>query len=239
MEGRCYIEGEWVTTDGSFDVTDPATGEVVGTAADAGPAEARAAVAAAAKAFPGWAALTAAERSAMLRRISAALLADAPRRERDVRARQRDEPQIGRRAPGGPRAGRDGRRGDRLSCRGIPWHCLGARIDAGDQRQLARQPLHRLLPILERVDPLPGREFVGEGFVRRDILEHGPCSLASHFFDVEWDAPGCDSRVVLPILGLLYAVRSLGTGRFYFAIAGLALNGLATFLSALVFFNLI
>jgi len=45
--------------------------------------------------------------------------------------------------------------------------------------------------------------------------------------------------IVLPILGLLYAVRSLGTGRFYFAIAGLALNGLATFLSALVFFNLI
>ena len=35
----------------------------------------------------------------------------------------------------------------------------------------------------------------------RDILEHGACSLASHFFDVEWDAPGCDSRVVLPILG--------------------------------------
>lgn len=35
----------------------------------------------------------------------------------------------------------------------------------------------------------------------RDILEHGPASLASHFFDVEWDAPGCDARVVLPVLG--------------------------------------
>ncbi|HUP88858.1 MAG TPA: malto-oligosyltrehalose synthase, partial [Longimicrobiales bacterium] len=35
----------------------------------------------------------------------------------------------------------------------------------------------------------------------RDILENGACSLASHFFDVEWDAPGCDCHVVLPILG--------------------------------------
>ena len=45
--------------------------------------------------------------------------------------------------------------------------------------------------------------------------------------------------IVLPVLGLLYAIRSFGTGRFYFAVAGLALNGLATLLAALVFFNLI
>ncbi|MGQ0560744.1 MAG: malto-oligosyltrehalose synthase [Gemmatimonadota bacterium] len=35
----------------------------------------------------------------------------------------------------------------------------------------------------------------------RDILEHGPASLASRFFDVEWDAPHCGSRIILPVLG--------------------------------------
>ncbi|HEX6560253.1 MAG TPA: malto-oligosyltrehalose synthase, partial [Longimicrobiales bacterium] len=35
----------------------------------------------------------------------------------------------------------------------------------------------------------------------RDILEHGQSSLASRFFDVEWDAPGCEDRIVLPVLG--------------------------------------
>jgi hypothetical protein len=45
--------------------------------------------------------------------------------------------------------------------------------------------------------------------------------------------------VVLPILGLLYAIRSFGTGRFYFAAAGLVLNAIATLLSALIFFNLV
>ena len=45
--------------------------------------------------------------------------------------------------------------------------------------------------------------------------------------------------VVLPVLGLLYAIRSFGSGRFYFAAAGLVLNAIATLLSALIFFNLI
>jgi hypothetical protein len=45
--------------------------------------------------------------------------------------------------------------------------------------------------------------------------------------------------VVLPIMGLMYALRSLGSGRFYFAVAGLALNGLATLLGILVFFGLV
>jgi (1->4)-alpha-D-glucan 1-alpha-D-glucosylmutase len=35
----------------------------------------------------------------------------------------------------------------------------------------------------------------------RDILEHGPASLAAGFFDVEWDAPHAGSRIVLPVLG--------------------------------------
>ena len=35
----------------------------------------------------------------------------------------------------------------------------------------------------------------------RDILEHGPASLASRFFDVDWQAPGCNGHIVLPVLG--------------------------------------
>lgn len=35
----------------------------------------------------------------------------------------------------------------------------------------------------------------------RDILEHGPASLAAHFFDVEWEAPHAGSRIILPVLG--------------------------------------
>ena len=79
MQGRCFIGGSWVTTDRDFDVRDPATGEEVGRAADAGPAEARAAVEAAAKAFPGWAGLTATDRGTALRRVAAELLGDADR----------------------------------------------------------------------------------------------------------------------------------------------------------------
>lgn len=61
-----YIGGEWIEDGPRFDVTDPATGEVVGTAADGGADEARRAVDAAAAAFPGWAAATAYERSERL-----------------------------------------------------------------------------------------------------------------------------------------------------------------------------
>jgi len=74
MDAQCYINGEWVQTDSNFDVTNPATGEIVGTAANASPATATAAIDAAHAAFPGWAATTAVERAATMRRISAALL---------------------------------------------------------------------------------------------------------------------------------------------------------------------
>ena len=75
----CYIGGEWVRTDRTFAVTNPADGSVVGHAADADAATAAAAVDAAHGAFAGWAAVPAAERGAALRRISAALLADLDR----------------------------------------------------------------------------------------------------------------------------------------------------------------
>jgi succinate-semialdehyde dehydrogenase/glutarate-semialdehyde dehydrogenase len=52
-----FIDGQWVASiDGErFDVTNPATAEVIATIADGGEADARAAVDAAARAFPAGA----------------------------------------------------------------------------------------------------------------------------------------------------------------------------------------
>jgi succinate-semialdehyde dehydrogenase/glutarate-semialdehyde dehydrogenase len=61
----------------SITITDPSTGEPVGTVAVAGPAEIGAAVAAARAAQPAWAAVPATERAGALKRIAAALRADA------------------------------------------------------------------------------------------------------------------------------------------------------------------
>ena len=65
-----YIDGEWVAARGgkSFDVQNPATGETVGQVADGGRTDAKAAIDAAARAFPAWSGLTAYERSAHLYR---------------------------------------------------------------------------------------------------------------------------------------------------------------------------
>jgi succinate-semialdehyde dehydrogenase/glutarate-semialdehyde dehydrogenase len=62
------IDGQWRPAEGgkTFSVDDPATGDVVGEVADASPADAAAAVAAAERAFPEWAAKTAKERSRIL-----------------------------------------------------------------------------------------------------------------------------------------------------------------------------
>lgn len=65
-----YIDGEWrqAANGAQFEVTNPATGEVIGTVPDGGREEALAAVAAADKAFTGWSALTAYQRSEHLYR---------------------------------------------------------------------------------------------------------------------------------------------------------------------------
>ena len=34
-----------------------------------------------------------------------------------------------------------------------------------------------------------------------DLLEHGPATTSAGFFDVEWNAPDCGGRLILPILG--------------------------------------
>jgi succinate-semialdehyde dehydrogenase/glutarate-semialdehyde dehydrogenase len=65
-----YVGGRWVPASegGRFDVTDPATGQVVATVADATVADAMAAVAAAHEAGPGWASTAPRKRSEVLRK---------------------------------------------------------------------------------------------------------------------------------------------------------------------------
>ena len=62
------VNGEWRKLSETFDVLNPATGEVVAKVAKAGKKEAEEAIAAAAKAFPAWRAKTAKERSTILYR---------------------------------------------------------------------------------------------------------------------------------------------------------------------------
>ncbi len=70
LRQQCYIDGAWRDADagGAFQVTNPATGAVLGTVPNMGTAETRAALEAAAAAFPAWAARTAKDRSTLLRR---------------------------------------------------------------------------------------------------------------------------------------------------------------------------
>jgi succinate-semialdehyde dehydrogenase/glutarate-semialdehyde dehydrogenase len=70
LEGRSYVNGEWINADSgkTFAVTNPATGEEIIRCADLGQAETARAIDAAYAAQPAWAARTAKERSAILRR---------------------------------------------------------------------------------------------------------------------------------------------------------------------------
>ena len=76
---QAYLEGRWCDADSgaTFDVTDPATGEVLGRVPEMGAAETRRAIDAAQKAWAGWRRKTAKERSAILRRWNDLMLANA------------------------------------------------------------------------------------------------------------------------------------------------------------------
>ena len=67
---KAFINGQWLDADSGLviRVTNPATGEVIGTVPKMGTAETRRAIEAADKALPAWRALTAKERSTKLRR---------------------------------------------------------------------------------------------------------------------------------------------------------------------------
>jgi len=67
---QCFIDGAWIDADSgeTIDVTNPATGDKLGTIPRAGAAETRRAIEAANTAWPAWRAKTAKERSAILRK---------------------------------------------------------------------------------------------------------------------------------------------------------------------------
>ena len=70
LKNSCYLEGSWINADhnGTIGVTNPATGENIGTVPKMGAPETRRAIAAASIALPAWRAKTAKERSAILKR---------------------------------------------------------------------------------------------------------------------------------------------------------------------------
>ena len=78
LRQQCYVDGAWIAADagGTVDVTNPATGAVIGTVPNMGAAETHRAIEAAAAAFPEWAARTAKERTAILRRWHDLMLAN-------------------------------------------------------------------------------------------------------------------------------------------------------------------
>jgi succinate-semialdehyde dehydrogenase/glutarate-semialdehyde dehydrogenase len=74
-----FIDGKWVPAASGkrFAVTDPATGEVIAQVADSGPADARAATDAAARAFPAWRDTLPKDRAAVLHRWHALIVENA------------------------------------------------------------------------------------------------------------------------------------------------------------------
>ncbi len=79
LREQCYIDGSWVDAgDGRLiEVTDPASGEVIGSVPRLGATETRRAIDAAARALPEWRAKTAKERAAILRRWFELILENA------------------------------------------------------------------------------------------------------------------------------------------------------------------
>ena len=65
---QCYLNGEWVSGTETMAVTNPATGEVIGTIPHLGQAETAKAIADANAAWPAWRKKTAKERAAILRK---------------------------------------------------------------------------------------------------------------------------------------------------------------------------
>ena len=76
LRDQCYINGRWTSGERHIEVTNPATGEVVGRVPSFGSEETRAAVEAANAAWPAWRARTAKERSAILRKWYELLIAN-------------------------------------------------------------------------------------------------------------------------------------------------------------------
>jgi succinate-semialdehyde dehydrogenase/glutarate-semialdehyde dehydrogenase len=78
LKQQCYINGQWLAADSGADinVTNPATGEIIGTIPRMGTGETRRAIQGADAALPAWRAKTAKERSIILRRWFDLMLAN-------------------------------------------------------------------------------------------------------------------------------------------------------------------
>ena len=74
LQSANLIGGEWTTGSGTIPVANPATGILLGTVPRGGREDVKRAIEAAARAFPGWRAKTAAERADALRRLHALIL---------------------------------------------------------------------------------------------------------------------------------------------------------------------
>jgi succinate-semialdehyde dehydrogenase/glutarate-semialdehyde dehydrogenase len=76
---HCYVDGQWVEADSRkrINVDNPADASLVGTVPECGAAETRRAIEAAAAALPAWRALTAKERSTILRKWFDLMVANA------------------------------------------------------------------------------------------------------------------------------------------------------------------
>ena len=77
LREACFIDGAWMEGERTFAVKNPATGEVLGHVPDLGAAETQRAIAAAKAAQGSWAALTAKDRAAILRKWHALILEHA------------------------------------------------------------------------------------------------------------------------------------------------------------------
>src|SRR5512145_2157706 len=65
---QCYVDGEWIGSQSTFKVVNPATGAQLGSVPRLGAEEARRAIDAAERAWPAWRARTGKERAAILRK---------------------------------------------------------------------------------------------------------------------------------------------------------------------------
>lgn len=79
LRQQAYLNGQWCNADNgeTCSVTNPATGEIIGTVPKMGTEETRRAIAAADSAWPEWRAKTGKERSAILRKWNDLMLANA------------------------------------------------------------------------------------------------------------------------------------------------------------------
>ncbi len=68
LQSGAHIGGDWLHSSSTFDVHNPATGQVIANVSDCGSSETDTAISAAATAFPAWAARPAKDRAAIMRR---------------------------------------------------------------------------------------------------------------------------------------------------------------------------